>query len=65
MRGSPGRDLVSYVPLAYQLNKVDRLIAPLIAQGLLEDGNLVYAEVHFDSLGMVRRSPLDGEVSGM
>ncbi|KAF8580733.1 hypothetical protein K439DRAFT_1518925 [Ramaria rubella] len=62
MRGYQGTNLIKLVPMSYHFNEADPCICPLIAQNLLEDGNLVYPKVYFDEHGAVQRSQWNREI---
>ncbi|KAF8573509.1 hypothetical protein K439DRAFT_1625032 [Ramaria rubella] len=50
---SQGTNLIKLVPMSYHFNKADPCIHPLIAQNLLEDGNLIYPKVYFHEHGAI------------
>ncbi|KAF8584259.1 hypothetical protein K439DRAFT_1158620 [Ramaria rubella] len=59
MRGSQGSNLIKVVPISYRFDNVDPRLYPLVARGLLEDGNLVYPMVYSNKHDAVRRSEWD------
>ncbi|KAF8574142.1 hypothetical protein K439DRAFT_1624556 [Ramaria rubella] len=59
VRGSQGSNLIKLVPILYHFDDVNPHLYPLVAQGLLEDRNLVYPMVYFDEHGAVWCSQWD------
>ncbi|KAF8577334.1 hypothetical protein K439DRAFT_1622174 [Ramaria rubella] len=62
MQGSQGTNLIKLVPMSYHLDEANPRTHPLIAQNLLEDGNLIYPKVYFDEHGTVWRSQWNREI---